>query len=235
MSTQETVELQGAADVPGADTLYDGFTKINNNIGHLADGTVAGTSGAKQIGYYDGGGATTVQDHLDTITYPASGNTTASNQGTGPGQVFITKNGADLELRNIIAGTNVTISHDASNNIVITSGLANAANVTILASAASPYTTLSPDEIVIINTEDTAFTINLQAGVDKRILNIKNRAWDGTGASPTQNTTEVTIVPFSGEHIEDDRTGLPTTTTAIGPGSAMRVVFDAGVNVWSII
>ena len=222
------VNLAGGADVPGADDLYTGFGTLNTNFDNLASNAAVGSSGASGVGYF---GGTNVQDALDGMSATSS----VTNVGAGEGDVYRDITTGTINLRTIKQGSNITVT-TTGDIITISSNLANAANLTVLDyTTHHPYTTLSDDETIIVNTEDTAFTINLQAGTDKRVFTIKNRAWDGTGASPTQNTTEVTITPDTGEYIEDDRTGLPAVSTAIGPGSAMKIVFDANESVWSII
>lgn len=244
MATQTKVELNGAPDVAGADTLYEGFGKLNDNMDLLASGAAVGTSGASAIGYYDGASATNVQDFLDTLSYDGTnGVTDGQNIGTGTigesGWVYdeAGKTGNLIGFRKIVGGTNCTVSTDAATDLItINAGLANAFNVTVV-DTGSTYTTLSTDEIILIDTQDSPFTLTLQAGTDQRILYIKNLAWHGTAGSETQNTTEVTINAHSAvqEYIEDDRTALPTTSTAIGPGSTMKVVFSTSLNTWSII
>jgi hypothetical protein len=225
----QTVDLNGGADIPGGDTLFAGFTKVNDNVTALGDNAAAATSGAKQIGYYDGT-ATTVQDALDAISATSS----VTNVGAGQGEVYRDISAGSINLRTLVPGTNITFDTTTDTDVIeINSGLANSSEVTVVDTF--PYDVASYDEIILADLADTPGTINLPTGLDKRILTIKNLAWTGAAASPTLNTAELSIAADTGEYVEDDRTALPTTTTAIGPGSAMRIVFDANSSVWSII
>lgn len=231
MGTLTRVDLGAGADTPSADTLYEGFIKVNNNMDALEEAPDAASSGAKQIGYFDGTSATTVQDALgDALTETFTGD----NVGAGDAEVFKDKTPGLLNFRTISGTTNVTVQENGD-VIEISASLSATSNVTKLVSTDSPYPVVEADEILLINTEDAAFTVNLPAGTDKRILTIKNLAWNGNAASATDNTTEVTIDADGTENVEDDRTAMPSAITAIGPGSAMRVVFDASTDVWCII
>jgi hypothetical protein len=242
MAAQIPVDLDGGADTGGGDTLFEGFTTLNQNMVALTDNDSVGNSGATQIGYYNNNTATptTVQAALDNISYDeTNGVTTATNIGGGDGLIDSPAKVANvIQVKSLIAGNNVTFDTATDPDAIqINSGLANSFNVTVV-DTGTTYTTESEDEIILIDTQDAAFTLTLQAGADQRVLYIKNLAWSGTAGSETQNTTEVTINAATSpaqEYIEDDRTALPTTSTAIGPGSTMKVVFSTSLNTWSII
>lgn len=76
------------------------------------------------------GANVTVTDDGDTVTVAASGGggggggeaNTASNLGSGAGQVFKAKSGVDLQFRNIKAGTNVTVTEDGTDITIAASG-----------------------------------------------------------------------------------------------------------------
>ena len=237
MAAQDKVELQGNPDVANADNLYQGFTKLNNNMDLLAGAPSAAGSGASAIGYYDGS-ATNVQDFLDTFSYDGTnGVTDGANVGGGDGEIYRDKTTKFINFKTIVGGTNCTVTN-GTDTVTIDAGLANSFNVTEVTTGTT-YTTLSEDEIILIDTQNAAFTLTLQAGTDQRILYIKNLAWSAPASGPSQNTTEVTINAHSDapdqEYIEDDRTGIPSTSTAIGPGSTMKIVFSSSLNCWSII
>lgn len=234
------IALGTAPDSGGSESLNDGFTKVNLNYDAIENNASAVTSGASYIGYYDSNTptSTTVQAFLDDLNF--DGSVAGENIGSGTGEfvdVFSGKTANTLQFREIHAGSNIDIDYDpVDDHIVITStaSASNTAEVTLINSG-STYILLEDDEVLLIDTRDAAFTVTLSAGVNKRIVLIKNLAWTGTGATADPTSAEVTIEADSGEYVEDDRTGLPSVSTAIGPGSAMRIVFDSDTAVWCII
>ena len=229
MAILQTITL-GLPDTAGADTLFEGFTKVNDNTNALGDNTGAET-GAAQIGYDDGGSPSDVQTALDAMNATSN----VANVGGGQGQIFRDIATGTMNLRTLVPGTNVSFDTTTDPDVIeINSGLANSSEITEVDTF--PYDVDDFDEIILVDTGDTAGnTINLPIGTNKRVLTIKNLAWSGTGDSHTSNTVELNIAANTGNWVEDDRTAMPTTTTAIGPGSAMRIAFSGTSNVWSIV
>lgn len=236
MSIFTKIALGSAPDSGGSETLNSGFDKINNNYLAAESAAAPESSGASHIGYDNAGTPTNVQDFLDALTF--EGTVTADNIGSSTGDyvdVFSSKVANELQFREIHAGSNVTVEYSGSDIVInSTASASNTAEVTLINTGASSALGAN-DEVILIDTRDAAYTFTLTAGVDKRIVLIKNLAWTGTGATATPTSAEVTIAADSGEYVEDDRSGLPATTTAIGPGSAMRIVFDTTTSVWCII
>ncbi len=92
---------------------------------------------------------------------------------------------------------------------------------TALATADSPYDVLFEDINLFCAPDTGAMTLNLPAGINKRIYRAKNYA--STGA----NT--VTLVPNGTETIE----GLPTLV--LGKGDSAQIVFIEARSDWFII
>ena len=241
MGAQIDVRLgspEGPDNDTGADTLYEGFQTVNANIVELKESGAA--SGALEIGFDNTSAAlpnapTTVQAAIENVTsYNSSGVTTAANIGTGDGLLISTpaKVGDAIQVRNILAGNNVEVEVIGEDiEIRSTASASNTAVVNKIGYAVEvgEYNLSATDEIVLMDTEATgAFTINLTNAANKRIVNIKNLMKSGY-------SHEVIIIADTSDFVEDDRTGLPGLQTAIGPGSAMRLVYWAADTTWSII
>ena len=169
---------------PKGDTGDTGATGADGAAG--ADGA-DGTNGTNGIDGDDGvvqtvvGGTNITVDATDPANpiVNSSGGTgeanTASNVGTGDGDVYKQKTGVDLELKTIKAGTNITVTN-------------NADDITIAASADS-------GEVNTASNVGTGVDVFKQkTGVDLEMRTLV----EGTNITLTENANDITITAAGG-------------------------------------
>jgi len=128
----------------------------------------------------------TITNNTSDVTIAAAGSVgesnTASNVGTGDGDVFKQKTGVDLELKTLKAGSNITITNNASDITIEAAGASGSDNTAVVAALGVGDTTLvggadvgsgANVEVVTLSasTAETLETIaNCTSGAVKHIL-----------------------------------------------------------------
>lgn len=228
MAALSKILLGTGPDTSGSDGNYTGWQKVNSNIDTLKR-SVVGDAGASEVGFDDTSvsfTATTVQDAIEGVTTANGEVNTVSNIGAGDG-LYYRKDGVNFELKTLLNGTN--IGFDVTSNSITINNTAPSANFPdVKKISQASYTTLTPDEVLLCDTNGIGvITVTLQAGVNGRILTIKN-------VGSATNIYDIIITPDAGELIEDDRTAVPGTSVAIGTGSSLRIVYYAANSTWWI-
>jgi hypothetical protein len=118
-----SVELIGGTGGGGTGDIT-GAANVGSGAGLVFRDEVAGVLNFKR---FIAGTNITITNGADDITIAASGGgageaNTASNVGSGTGTIFKQKTGVDLELKTLLAGSNITLTNNASDITIAASG-----------------------------------------------------------------------------------------------------------------
>jgi len=118
-----SVELIGGTGGGGTGDIT-GAANVGSGAGLVFRDEVAGVLNFKR---FIAGTNITITNGADDITIAASGGgageaNTASNVGSGAGTIFKQKTGVDLELKTLLAGSNITLTNNASDITIAASG-----------------------------------------------------------------------------------------------------------------
>ena len=191
MNTKGSIYHGGGAFKGGNDPsigTVTGAANVGTGIGKVWRDFVAGILNFKSIKQ---GANITVTNNADDITLdcPAPGESnTASNVGTGTGQVFKAKVGVDLQLKTVKQGTNITVTNNAS-------------DITLDCPAPGESNTASN-----VGT-GTGQVFKAKVGVDLQLKTVKQ----GTNITVTNNASDITLdCPAPGESNTASNVGAGT-------------------------
>ena len=158
----QSILLGSGPDTTGSESLYSGFSKVNNNYV-----TYQSTEGASLIGYNNstsGYTSTNVQDVIDEISAASGQINHGQNLGAGEGQVYSGIDpGAtnDLQFRSLKKGTGINITQ-TSTEVTISSTVSSDNIISVKnISGGTDYTHLNTDELLVANPTTATFNINL--------------------------------------------------------------------------
>ena len=169
----QVLQSQGAAADPAFSTAtYPSTTTINQILYSSSANTVTGLATANQ------GVLTTGTSGIPVIT-PIAVN----------GQIIIGSTAGAPAAATLTAGTGISITN-ASNSITISATGTTTLTITSVNHAASPYTVLTTDEFLAVNTSGGVVTIDLpNAPATGRVFYVK----DTNGTAATSNITVTTV------------------------------------------
>lgn len=213
--------IQGVQGLTGADGA-DGADGIFSEIANQSEAE-AGANNTK------GMTPLRVKQAIDALSPAGSGEAnTGSNLGTGEGQVFAAKSGVDFQHRTIKAGTNVTVSQDA-NEITISSTGGGGGSVAVENDGSSVDAAMSTLDIqgegaeaiqesagnVAVHSREYKFTLPAAASLTSRIAGVT-----GLPSGFTLSTADV-----AGE----DNLGLEADTLVVLHGLTGKIAVEARV------
>jgi len=179
-----------ASPAPNVETLTGNsggaVSPTAGNINTLGTGsiTIAGNPGTSTL-------TTQLTGLTNHSLLVGAGTATITNLGVATnGQLPIGSTGADPVLAGLTAGTNIAITTGAGSISIASSGTPLINTYTSIAFADSPYTVLSTDYYISVNTSGGAITILFpDAPTTNRTFVVKDR----TGNSTANNITLTTV------------------------------------------
>jgi len=167
-------ELQSDIDSRATDTALSNH--INDVAGAHAASAISNTPSGNLVATDVQSALNELQAEVDTIVAGGEVNT-ASNVGTGAGEVFKQKTGVDLELKTIKAGTNITVTNNASDITIDVTGSAVVGNSTVMGArgvnnTGTPNTQydMSAESVVLKNVSSEIVVQNNTGTITNNIL-----------------------------------------------------------------
>jgi len=224
---------------PGIDTITisssgggDGEVNTASNVGVIGDGLFKQKVGSDlEFKKIVSGANIIITPGIDTITVSSVGSgevNTASNVGSGAG-VFKQKTGVDLEFKSFTAGTNITLTQNANDIEISSSGGGGGALPNVQSFAVTPInlTLTAGDYFYYIGIDSSigATVVNLPAATtNKYFYTIKDIGCQSNSNNITINTT-------GGENIIG-RTVTNPSITLKSKGGALQFISDGIGNWW---